>query len=108
MDHAQGAGEEQFRHGVAIGSNVQAVAGHARESQFLRQALPINREGGSRQGSGAHGKFIGADAAIPQAAAIPAEHLEIGQKVMRKQNGLGGLKVRVPGQNHLPSGAAPG
>ena len=52
---------------ITVAGHVHAVAGDARESQLFRQALTIDREGGSRQGSRAHGEFVGVRAALASA-----------------------------------------
>ncbi len=55
--------------------------------------MTVNRIGRSGKGRRTQRVFIGARAAIGNAATIPAKHFDIGQKMMAKGDRLGGLKV---------------
>ena len=74
---------------------------HAREAQSLGHRLTVEREAGSGDGAGAEGRDIGTSECVGEASAVPLEHLDIGQQMMREEHWLGWLHVGVPGHHRV-------
>ena len=95
-------GGEELDGDVAVGDGVDAVRGDAREAELARDV---------RRGRAA--KPVPASAPAPsgsssararqsrEAAAVAREHLVVGEEVMREEDRLGALQVRVAGQQRV-------
>ncbi len=90
---ADGGGGQRLQHEVAVGDGIQRIGGGPVEAQRLRRGFPVDGEGGAGQRRRAERGFVQPRAGIPQAAAIPREHLHIGHEVMAERDRLRGLEV---------------
>ena len=101
MHRGDGGGREEIQREIAIGDGVQRVGGGAVEAQGVGGHVAVDRERSAGEGGRAERAFVHALAAIGQAAAVAAEHFDIGEHVVaegdrlcRLQMGEAGHRVR--------------
>ncbi|OIQ67715.1 hypothetical protein GALL_507040 [mine drainage metagenome] len=109
MHHDQRRSGGEFDGEVAVAHRIQRVLAHIGEAQQLRDARPVDGEGGAGQRRGAQRQAVDAGAAVAQPLGIAREHFHIGQQVVAEAHWLRDLQmseaghdgVRVPcGQRH--------
>ena len=105
VHHAQAGRSGEFDGEVAVAHAVQAVLANLGvaciidHAQRARHALAVQRVSGAGQSSAAQRQAVGAAAHVAHALGIPAEHLDIGQQVVRKAHGLRLLQVGKAGHD---------
>lgn len=62
--------------------------------------MPIDRQTGPGDGGSAEGADVDSSAAVGQSSAVPFEFLDVGEPVMRGQDRLGALEMRVGGDDN--------
>ena len=100
VHHRQRGGGAEFDGEVAVGNAVQRVAGYRIEAQQLAGQAAVDRVGGAGQGGTAQRHAVDPLAAVEQALAVAAEHLEPGQQVVAEGHRLGGLQMGEAGHDH--------
>ena len=78
---------------VAVGHRVERIGHRAGEAQRLRRPARIDRMRRAGERRGAERRFVQPRAAVGEAAAVAAEHLDIGQQMMAEGDGLRRLQV---------------
>ena len=66
--------------------------------------MPVKREGGAGDGSGAERAEVHAGAGVGEAGEVAVEHGDVGQQPMGDQDGLRALEVGVAGHDGLAGG----
>ena len=85
----------KLEHEIAIGDGVDTVGRCHLEAELSRRVVSVDRIRHAGQGAAAERPDVEAGVAGPEALLVALKHLEVGQEVMREQNRLGALQVRV-------------
>jgi hypothetical protein len=88
---------QELDHVVAVAHRVHAVRGGRAEAEVARERLAIDGEGGTGQRSRAEREAVVAPAAVAEALAVAGQHRHVGQQVVRQEDRLSALHVRVAG-----------
>ena len=99
MLHEDGRRRQEFQDKIPVADGIDAVSVAGGKAQLGRRISPVDGKGGSRQGPGPQGRAVGPAGTIPEALPVPLQHLEIGQEMVGKEDGLGPLQVGVPGHD---------
>ncbi len=102
VDHGQGDRGQRLDHEIPIGHRIHRVRGRPVEAELGRHRRPVDRVAGPGQRARSEGRDVEPATGVGQAAAIPLEHLDVGQHVVGEQHWLGGLDVGQAGQDGLP------
>jgi hypothetical protein len=92
---------------VAIARDVEAVGGDAGKSQVLGRLAAVDRQGGAGECGCAQGGDVDPLAAIGEAVAITLQLFAVGEPVVRGDDGLSALQMRVAWQDDVEIGGAP-
>ena len=101
MHAGDGGRGQELEERVAIAHRVEAVRGHRRESEILRQRLEVDREGGAGERRRAERQRVGARAAVAKSLAVTLQHKDVREQVVAEDDRLGPLQVRVARQRCL-------
>ena len=71
------------------------------EAKQARHQFTIQRQRGAGDGAAAERADIDARVAIPETLAIPLQHLDVSEQMMREINGLRALQVSVAGNDYV-------
>ena len=93
MDRRQRGGGDELRDIVAVRHGVERVGHRPVKAQRLGRLARIDGMRRARKGGGAQRRFVQARPAVGQAAAVAADHLDIGQQVMSEGDGLRSLQM---------------
>ena len=93
MRGRDGGGRQIFQREIARRNRVQRIAHRPGEAQRLGCHVAVDGKRGARQRRRAQRRFIQPLARIREAAAVAAEHLDIGQQVMAEGHRLGRLHM---------------
>src|SRR6478672_7590374 len=87
---------------IPVRYGVKAVrAGHVK-TEFTRRLIAVNWVRDAGKSTAAERTYVQAGEARPDSLLVAVEHLEIGQEMVRKQNGLGALQMGIAGHDHIP------
>ncbi len=98
--HEDGRRRQEFEDKIPVADGIDAVSVAGGKAQLGRRISPVDGKGGSRQGPGPQGGAVGPASAIPEPLPVPLQHLEIGQEMVGKEDGLGPLQVGIAGHDH--------
>ena len=98
-------GGQELDRRVAVRDRVHAVGRDAREAELARDEAPIEGEACARQRAGAERQLVGARAAVAEARPVARQHLVIGEQVVREEDRLRALEVRVAGEERVAMAA---
>src|SRR5262245_10495488 len=89
--------EDELQHEIAIARHIEAVRRYRIEAELLAHELAIDRHRRPRERRRAERKHVDALAAVTKPFAVALKFFDVRQEVVRRQNGLRPLKMRVPG-----------
>ena len=101
MDRGLGDRGERLQHEVAVAHRVEAVGRGGSEAEIDRERLAIDFVGGAGERRAAQRTDRGPDTGIREPAEVPSQHLDVGETPVGEEDGLGSLKVGVPGEHRL-------
>src|SRR5262249_2237186 len=94
--------EDELGGEVAIARRVQTIAGDFGEVELPRDRVAVDGQPGPGQRRGPERQDVDAPAAVGEALAVALELLDVGEEVVRSEDRLGSLQVRVRGDDHVP------
>ena len=95
MDHENRGRREELHDVVAVADGVEAVRVDVLEVELLLHELAVDREGRAGEGAGAERHDVRALVDALEAGEVTREHAEVGEQVMREQDRLCALQMRV-------------
>ncbi len=95
MNLDQGAGGYEFHCKIPVPDRIHTVGRNGRKVQFPGHEIAIYRETGPCQGRCPQRHYIYPFQAVGKPFSVTAEHLVIGQHVVRDEHGLRALKMRI-------------
>ena len=101
MDHPERDGREDLDHEVAVRDRVERVRGDAVEAELRCGRLAVERVARSREGAGPQRRDVEPPPRVGKPATVALGHLDVGEEMVREQDGLGGLDVRRAGQDRV-------
>ena len=101
MDGADRGRRQRLEDEVAIGDAVERIGGRPVEAERLRRGKAVDRKRGAGERRGAERAFVEPVARIGETAAIARKHLDIGQQMMAKRDGLRRLQMGEAGHHHV-------
>jgi hypothetical protein len=104
MNHADRCGRHEFEREIPIRDGVERVCNRPVKAEVFGNSMPVDREGGARQCSGAKRQFVQARARIGEPATIPSEHFHIGEQVVPEGQRLRRLQMGEAGHDRASMG----
>ena len=101
VDHEDGCCREEFHDVVAVADGVEAVGINCVEVQLVSYVLTVDREGRAGKCACAERHDVAAFVHAFEAGEIALEHGEVRHHVMREQDRLRALEMRVAGHDHV-------
>ena len=95
MDHENRGRCEKLHDVVAVADGVEAVRVDALEVELLLHELAVDREGRAGESTGAERHDVRALVDALEAGEVAREHAEVGEQMMREQDRLCALQMRV-------------
>src|SRR5579864_9048061 len=89
----------KIHHEVAIRHRVYTVGGYRLETQRTRDQPPINRKRARRESARTKRHHRGACRSLLESLAVAAEHLDVGEQMMRQRHRLRALEMRITGND---------
>ena len=99
MVHKQCGGGAELDRKVTVGNAVEGISCGRIKAEYLCRSVTVDREGGSRQCSGAQRRDIQSPPAVHQATVVSLQHFVPGQKVVAKGHRLGHLQMGESGHD---------
>ena len=99
VHHGDGGGGVKIDHEVPVGDRVHAVCGDGGEAELFGDAFAVYGIGNAGEGAAAEGHHVRHLVDLPKPLAVASQHLEVGEHVVGKQDGLGPLHVGVAGHD---------
>ena len=101
MDRAKGGGRQVFQCEIPIRHRIQGVGRRPVEAEHAGGPVAVDGKRRAGQGGGAERAFVQAPAGVGNAAAVAAEHLDIGEQVVAERHRLCRLEMRVAGHHRV-------
>ena len=80
---------------IPIAADIDAVASHGIETEQFGRVMPIDWQAGTGNSGSAEGADVDSSSTVGHASSVPFEFLDVGEPVMRGQDRLGALEMRV-------------
>ncbi len=108
MDHGDAAGGQQLDDAVAIGDRIERVRTGRGEPEVVGQLDSIDGKAAPGERAGAQRRDVGTAQRILDPAAVPAEHLDVGEQMVGEQDGLRSLRVGIARHHRVEVLLGPG
>src|SRR6266566_6938664 len=93
--------KKKFANKIAITDRIETVLTHARKPELARDQLAIKDDCRSSQRAGTEWQNIGSRIAITKTFRVALECFDLRQQIMRQENWLGTLQVRITGHDNI-------
>lgn len=101
MRHDQRSTSQKLYDKVPVANGVQTIFIHAIKTQLLGYKMTVYREGRPCQSTRTERQYINALIAVFESVNIALQHRHISQQMMREQNRLRTLQMRISGYNRI-------
>ena len=101
VNHKDRGCREEFKDVIAVTDRIHAVHIDALEVQFFRDKRTIDRQGCARECAGTKRHDVCPRIDALKTLKIPRKHAKICHKMMREEDGLSTLQMRVPRHDNI-------
>src|SRR2546430_4750028 len=93
--------KQTFANEVAIADCIETILADASKSEFACDQFAIKDDAGTGERAGAERQNVSSFQTIIKAFEIARERFDLAQQIVREQNRLGALQMRVAGHNKI-------